>query len=56
MKNDRELTDIITDHVQIYGNEYDVFFFGSARAMQPGPKRKPKRKENTVLRLKAKKL
>jgi hypothetical protein len=56
MKNEKDLTDIIMDHVQIYGDEYDVFFFGSARAMQPGPKRKPRRKENSVLRLKAKKV
>lgn len=56
MKNDRDLTDIIIDHVQIYGNEYDVFFFGSARAMQPGPKRKPKRRESAVLKLRSKKL
>jgi hypothetical protein len=56
MKDEKDFTDIIMNHVQIYGAEYDVFFFGSARAREPGPKRKPKRKDTTVLRIKPRKI
>ncbi|HEX2975645.1 MAG TPA: hypothetical protein VHO68_06880 [Bacteroidales bacterium] len=56
MKKENRLTDFIFNNVQIYGDEYDVFFFGSARATEPGRKRKPRKKEPSVMRLKAKKI
>jgi hypothetical protein len=56
MKNEKDLTDLIINQVQIFGAEYDVFFFGSARAREPGPRRRPKRKNTSVLRIRPKKI